>query len=275
MTNSAHYKNASYLKCELRPTQNITCNPNQLLKIHLEDMLTVVKPPAESLDLFRTKVKSKEDFDRAYEKIHEYKVRPEKLSRQEALGEGPRGWRPTPGKPEDPQAGYADPLPPSMQGLNMEEFYEVDIDWRMLTTARPQTRHEEEIFSRFVEMGRKQLQRIRQDNELLAQGKDWRGRIVKVVPGRGSVPETRLPICKECNEELCHGGCREYLYVKFMRLPKEEKKEDDESDDVEEVDQKPKGKKKKKRSKKGKKKKQSNQEELPDEDADDEDDGEE
>ncbi|XP_064118083.1 uncharacterized protein LOC135223535 [Macrobrachium nipponense] len=248
------------------------------MKIVLEDMLTVVKPPAESLDLFRTKVKSKEDFERAYEKIHEYKVRPEKISRQEALGEGPRGWKATPGKHEEPQAGYTDPLPPSMQGLNMEEFYEVDIDWRMLTTARPKTRHEEEIFSRFVEMGRRQLQRIRQDNELLAQGKDWRGRIVKVVPGRGSVPETRLPICKECNEELCHGGCKEYLYVKFMRLPKEEKKEEDESDvDVEELDNpKPKGKKKKKGKKKGKKKKQQSQGgEFPDEDADDEDDGEE
>ncbi|KAK7083213.1 hypothetical protein SK128_011729 [Halocaridina rubra] len=191
------------------------------------------------------------------------------------MGEGSRGWRQGGhGKLEEIQAGYVDPLPPSMQGLNMEEFYEVDIDWRMLTTARPTTRHEEEIFSRFVEMGRRQLQRIRRDAEMLAQGKDWRGRIVKVVPGRGSVPETRLPVCKECNEELCQGGCREYLYVNFARLPKEEKKEEDESDvDVEEDNPKPKGKKKRRR-KKSKKKKQD-QSEYQEEDADDEDDGEE
>ena len=49
------------------------------MSIKLEDMLTVVKPPPQALDLFRTKIKTKEDFDKAYEKVPEYKIRPEKV----------------------------------------------------------------------------------------------------------------------------------------------------------------------------------------------------
>ncbi|MPC08627.1 hypothetical protein E2C01_001217 [Portunus trituberculatus] len=48
------------------------------MSIKLEDMLTVVKPPPQALDLFRTKIKCKEDFDKAFEKVPEYKIRPEK-----------------------------------------------------------------------------------------------------------------------------------------------------------------------------------------------------
>ncbi|KAK4319674.1 hypothetical protein Pmani_009410 [Petrolisthes manimaculis] len=241
------------------------------MTIKLEDMLTVVKPPAQALDLFRTKIKTKHDFERAYEKVPEYKIRPEKVRPGEVTGEGPGGWRMTPARIEEPpQAGYADPLPPSMRGLNMDEFYEVDIDWRMLTTARPKNRAEEEIFSRYVEMGRLQLQRLRQKAEDLAQSRDWTGRVVKVVPGRGSLPEVRLPTCKECGEELCDGLCKDYLYVNFTRIQTEEKKEDDESGlDAEEVDT-PKQKGKKKRKSKRRKKKKKKENEYGDEDADDE-----
>ncbi|XP_071516120.1 uncharacterized protein [Panulirus ornatus] len=241
------------------------------MSIKLEDMLTVEKPPPQALDLFRTKIKTKEDFDKAYEKVPEYKIRPEKVRPSDVMGEGPGGWRHPQGRVEEnPQAGYADPLPTTMRGLNMDEFYEVDIDWRMLTTARPKNRCEEEIFSRYVEMGRLQLQRIREEAEKLAEGKDWSGRIVKVVPGRGSLPETRLPTCKECGEELCDGLCKDYLYMNYTRIQTEEKKEDDESGlEVEELET-PKQKGKKKKRTKRRKKKKKKEGDYPDEDADDE-----
>ena len=54
------------------------------MSIKLEDMLTVVKPPPQALDLFRTKIKCKEDFDKAFEKVPEYKIRPEKVNGREA-----------------------------------------------------------------------------------------------------------------------------------------------------------------------------------------------
>ncbi|XP_050717126.1 uncharacterized protein LOC126998917 [Eriocheir sinensis] len=242
------------------------------MSIKLEDMLTVVKPPPQALDLFRTKIKCKEDFDKAYEKVPEYKIRPEKVRPGDVMGEGPGGWRTSQGRgsEEPPQATYADPLPPSMRGLNMDEFYEVDIDWRMLTTARPKNRCEEEIFSRYVEMGRLQLQRLREEAEKVAEGKEWTGRIVKVVPGKGSLPETRLPTCRECGEELCEGMCKDYLYMNYQRVQTEEKKEEEESgldvDDIEGTKQKGKKKKKTKKRKK-KKKKEADQ---ADGDADDE-----
>ncbi|KAK3861527.1 hypothetical protein Pcinc_032516 [Petrolisthes cinctipes] len=140
----------------------------------------------------------------------------------------------------------------------------------MLTTARPKNRAEEEIFSRYVEMGRLQLQRLRQKTEDLALSRDWTGRVVKVVPGRGSLPEVRLPTCKECGEELCDGLCKDYLYVNFTRIQTEEKKEDDESGlDAEEVGT-PKQKGKKKRKSKRRKKKKKKENDYGDEDADDE-----
>ncbi|CAL4124512.1 unnamed protein product, partial [Meganyctiphanes norvegica] len=184
-----------------------------------------------------------------------------KIQLEDVLG----GWC---NKNVEPQASYADPLPPSMQGLNMDEFYEVDIDWRMLTTARPKTRTEEEIFSKLVDMGRLQLQRIRQEAERRADGKDWRGRVVKVVPGRGSVPEVRLPCCKECGEELCQGLCKDYMYQNYARVVIEAKKDDEESDDVVDTTEKKKVKKKKGRKRRKKKKKEVDVAE--DEDADDE-----
>ncbi|XP_045593381.2 uncharacterized protein [Procambarus clarkii] len=243
------------------------------MTIKLEDMLTVVKAPAQALDLFRTKIKTKEDFDKAFEKVPEYKIRPEKVRPGEVMGDGPGGWRHTPARSEEPpQAGYADPLPPSMQGLNMHEFYQVDIDWRMLTTARPKNKCEEEIFSRYVEMGRLQLQRVREEAERLAEGKDWTGRIVKVVPGRGSLPETRFPTCRECGEELCDALCKDYLYMNYTRIQTEEKKEEEESGlDVEEVETPKQKGKKKRRTKRKSKKKKKKESDYPDDDADDED----
>ncbi|XP_042207348.1 uncharacterized protein LOC121856097 [Homarus americanus] len=238
------------------------------MTIKLEDMLTVVKAPAQALDLFRTKIRSREDFDKAFEKVPEYKIRPEKVRPGDVMGEGPGGWRHR--GEESPQASYADPLPHSMQGLTMDEFYQVDIDWRMLTTARPKTRCDEDIFSRYVEMGRLQLQRVREEAERQAEGKDWTGRIVKVVPGRGSLPETRLPTCKECGEELCDGLCKDYLYMNYTRLQTVEKKEEESGLDAEEVGT-PKAKGKKKRRTKRRKKKKKKESEYPDDDADDED----
>ncbi|KAG7154552.1 putative Myb-binding protein 1A-like 2 [Homarus americanus] len=141
-------------------------------------------------------------------------------------------------------------------------------------------------------MGRLQLQRVREEAERQAEGKDWTGRIVKVmtllidrysvklsckvkltqqvVPGRGSLPETRLPTCKECGEELCDGLCKDYLYMNYTRLQTVEKKEEESGLDAEEVGT-PKAKGKKKRRTKRRKKKKKKESEYPDDDADDED----
>ena len=38
------------------------------------------------------------------------------------------------------------------------------------------------------------------------------------MPGRGSAPETRIPVCRECCEELCTGICIDYLYDRYTRM---------------------------------------------------------
>ena len=49
------------------------------MAIVLEDLLNKVKVPAPAVDLFHTKVSNRRDFDLAFEKVPEYRIRPEKV----------------------------------------------------------------------------------------------------------------------------------------------------------------------------------------------------
>ncbi|XP_047740148.1 uncharacterized protein LOC125179063, partial [Hyalella azteca] len=141
----------------------------------------------------------------------EYKVQPKKVGKEEVTGEGEGGWRYAGGARGEPHP-YSDPRPEAMRGLHMPDFYQVDIDWRMLTTARPKSKLEEEVFSRYVEMGRLQLAR-----QKLEEGKEQTWRTVKVVPGRGAVVEVRLAVCEQCGDELCAARCTDHLYTSYQR----------------------------------------------------------
>ena len=43
---------------------------------------------------------------------------------------------------------FADPCPVSMREVNITDLSAVDINWKMLTLARPKTKVDEEIFSK-------------------------------------------------------------------------------------------------------------------------------
>lgn len=45
---------------------------------------------------------------------------------------------------------YANPIPPDMRGVALEDLNPVAIDWKMLTSIRPKSKLEEEMFSRSV-----------------------------------------------------------------------------------------------------------------------------
>ena len=45
---------------------------------------------------------------------------------------------------------FADPCPESMRDVNIADLSAVDINWKMLTLARPKTKVDEEIFSKYV-----------------------------------------------------------------------------------------------------------------------------
>ena len=72
----------------------------------------------------------------------------------EAFGEAPmkastrRGGPPPPlPVPEIPYE-FADPCPTSMKDVNISDLSSVNINWKMLTLARPKTKTDEEIFSK-------------------------------------------------------------------------------------------------------------------------------
>ncbi|CAG0919287.1 unnamed protein product [Notodromas monacha] len=120
------------------------------------------------------------------------------------------------GTPEFP---FGNPVPPSMRAVRIEDLSSVDINWRMLTLARPKTKLEEDIFSRFVALDKmKRKTRQAEGDQVpplkqLIQGKTGKGKNAKSA-GRagggagGAVPETRFPSCKDCGEELCSGACK-------------------------------------------------------------------
>lgn len=45
---------------------------------------------------------------------------------------------------------YANPIPPDMRAVALEDLNPVAIDWKMLTSIRPKSKLEEEMFSRSV-----------------------------------------------------------------------------------------------------------------------------
>ena len=47
-----------------------------------------------------------------------------------------------------PEFAFADPCPESMRDVRISDLSSVDINWKMLTLARPNTKSEEEIFSK-------------------------------------------------------------------------------------------------------------------------------
>lgn len=48
----------------------------------LEDLINKKKEPTQILDLAKVKIKSKEDFEKYFDKIPEFKIRPEKVRLQ-------------------------------------------------------------------------------------------------------------------------------------------------------------------------------------------------
>ncbi len=72
----------------------------------------------------------------------------------EAFGEEPPkasnrrgGPGPPPPVPDTPYE-FADPCPSSMRDVNISDLSSVNINWKMLTLARPKTKTDEEIFSK-------------------------------------------------------------------------------------------------------------------------------
>ncbi|XP_071744411.1 uncharacterized protein [Lepeophtheirus salmonis] len=121
--------------------------------------------------------------------------------------------------PETPYL-FADPCPISMKNVKISDLSSVDINWKMLTLARPKTKTDEEIFSRLVQLDKWRLQtRAREQEQDLARGGKNPFIVVKQPSSsKGGVTETSIKVCSECAEEFCSGTCKEFQYDAYQRI---------------------------------------------------------
>lgn len=117
----------------------------------LDDFLGKKKETAPILDLSRATINTKEEFRRLYDKVPDFKMKQEKC-RVEDLKIRDKNFRFKTGK-KDFKAmketyAFMDPIPTEMKKLSVTDLAEVPIDWRMLTTVRPKSKVDEDLFSR-------------------------------------------------------------------------------------------------------------------------------
>lgn len=117
----------------------------------IDDFLSKKKETAPILDLSKATANTKEEFKRLLEKVPDFKIKPEK-PKIEDLKIKEKKIKFKTGKKDlkllkEPYA-FMDPLPLEMKNLNIDDLVNVPIDWKMLTTVRPKSKVEEEMFSR-------------------------------------------------------------------------------------------------------------------------------
>ncbi|ODN02838.1 hypothetical protein Ocin01_03854 [Orchesella cincta] len=204
------------------------------MALKLDDLLSKKKDPhSQILDLSKVRIRNREEFEKYFDKIPEYKIRPEKVRQEDIrIRETDFSFRYT--KKEAKYISkhtfsYADPVPASMKTVRLDDLAAVDISWRMLTMLRPKNRLEEEIFSRLVELGKLRLATRKFEAKLLeaatsgAPGSQQHAimasmGIIIIKTKRGGT-ETRIKTCKECGDELCTGAlCKEFPYESYTRM---------------------------------------------------------
>uniref|UniRef100_A0A336LXV4 CSON007785 protein n=1 Tax=Culicoides sonorensis TaxID=179676 RepID=A0A336LXV4_CULSO len=192
----------------------------------LDDIFGKKKEAVPVLDLSKSTATNKEEFKRLMEKVPDYKMRAIKV-RAEDIKIKDKDWSfKTPKKENrqliknnglmDPSAyTYMDPVPQEMASIVLMELCTIQIDWRMLTTARPKTKTEEEYFSKLVELGKLQIKTEAREKRELIQNP-----FSKKVKNRSGIVETRIITCNDCLEEFCNSNyCSDFNYDLYLRVP--------------------------------------------------------
>ncbi|XP_012259591.2 uncharacterized protein LOC105688111 isoform X2 [Athalia rosae] len=186
------------------------------MAFQLDDLLRDDKKDANLIpDLSKAACNSQEEFRRLLERCPEYKIRSEKVKKDDAkVRDKDYTWRATKRelKAIEKECAYADPVPPDMRGLNLGELQQVAIDWRMLTPIRPKLRQDEEMFSRLVDMGKL---------EIKTAAKERRNSVspIRRAKNRAGIIESSAKMCGDCGEEFCFGDfCGDILYDSCIRV---------------------------------------------------------
>lgn len=186
------------------------------MAFQLDDLLKDDKKDANLIpDLSKSTCNSYEEFRRLKENCPEFKIKPEKVKREETkVRDKEFSWKAT--KKELKNIGrewaYGDPVPPDMRELDLQELQQVAIDWRMLTPIRPKLRQDEEMFSRLVEMGKLEARTIAKERRSPTSP-------IRRSKNRAGIIESSVKTCRECGEEYCFGEfCGDVLYDSFTRV---------------------------------------------------------
>ncbi|XP_043281734.1 uncharacterized protein [Venturia canescens] len=186
------------------------------MAFQLDDLLRDDKKDGNLIpDLSKATCNSQEEYRRLHERCPEYKIKPEKVKREDTkVRDKDFSWRTTKKelKAMDREWLYGDPIPPDMRSLNLQELQQVAIDWRMLTPLRPKLRHDEEMFSRLVEMGKLEVKTLARERRMSTSP-------IRRSKNRSGIIESSVKICGECGEEYCFGeSCGDIAYESFTRV---------------------------------------------------------
>ncbi|GAB1859094.1 hypothetical protein CAJAP_00087 [Camponotus japonicus] len=186
------------------------------MAFQLDDLLKDDKKDANLIpDLSKATCNSYEEFRRLKEHCPEFKIKPEKVKKEDIkVRDKEFSWKAT--KKELKAIGrewtYGNPVPPDMRELDLQELQQVAIDWRMLTPIRPKLRQDEEMFSRLVEMGKLEAKTIMKERRSPTSP-------IRRSKNRAGIIESSVKTCRECGEEYCFGEfCGDVLYDSFVRV---------------------------------------------------------
>ncbi|XP_032664305.1 uncharacterized protein LOC116840986 [Odontomachus brunneus] len=184
------------------------------MAFQLDDLLRDDKKDANLIpDLSKATCNSSEEFRRLKEHCPEFKIKPEKVKREDAkVRDKEFSWRATKKELKAREWTYGDPVPPDMRELDLQELQQVAIDWRMLTPIRPKLRQDEEMFSRLVEMGKLEAKTVMKERRSPTSP-------IRRNKNRAGIIESSVKTCRECGEEYCFGEfCGDVLYDSFVRV---------------------------------------------------------
>ncbi|KAK9302786.1 hypothetical protein QLX08_005337 [Tetragonisca angustula] len=186
------------------------------MAFQLDDLLKEDKKDGNLLpDLSKATCNSQEEFRRLFENCPEFKIKPEKVKKDDAkVRDKEFSWKPTRKelKALGKEWNYGNPVPPDMRELHLGELQQVAIDWRMLTPIRPKHRQDEEMFSRLVEMGKLEAKTIAKERRSIVSP-------IRRIKNRAGMIESSVKICAECGEEYCFGEfCGDVVYDLFVRV---------------------------------------------------------
>ncbi|XP_012540888.1 uncharacterized protein LOC105839255 [Monomorium pharaonis] len=186
------------------------------MAFQLDDLLKDDKKDVNLIpDLSKATCNSYEEFRRLKEHCPEFKIKPEKVKREDTkVRDKEFSWKATKKELKNisREWAYGNPIPSDMKELDLQELQQVAIDWRMLTPIRPKLRQDEEMFSKLVEMGKLEAKTIMKERRLLRSP-------IRRNKNRAGIIESSVKTCRECSEEYCFGEfCGDVLYDSFTRI---------------------------------------------------------